>query len=64
MPKRIDVVSLTIEPKIVKILDDLARQSFRSRSAMIRFLVIQEYERQIAAVNSLPAPVVYPQKGE
>jgi hypothetical protein len=58
------VFAINMTDEAIKLLDDLARQSFRTRSAEIRFLVEQELARQIAAANSLPAPVVYPQKGE
>lgn len=46
-------VTVTLDGESVRLLNDLARQSFRTVSAQVRFLVMQEYNRQVGAVNSV-----------
>ena len=49
-------VTVTLDGESVRLLNDLARHSFRTVSAQVRFMVMQEYNRQVGAVNSI-APV-------
>ncbi len=46
---------ISMSDKTNDLLNDLARQSFRTRSGMIEYLLDQERARQIEAVNKLPA---------
>ena len=56
MPDQQRSINISIEPKIVEILDSLVRQDLRfpSRSAYIRNLILNEYNKEIAAAHALP----------
>jgi metal-responsive CopG/Arc/MetJ family transcriptional regulator len=59
MSKRDDVISVTISPEILAVLDALAMRKDMTRSAMIRHLVMMEYIERAPGlkVKAEPAPV-------
>ena len=55
MENKPKMYAINLDDETNKALNDLARQSFRNRSAQIQFLIMQEVERQRAAINAQPS---------
>ncbi len=49
MPAKMFAISM--DERTSELLDAMARQSFRTRSGMIQFLVEQEYKRQVEEMH-------------